>query len=466
MAYNIKYTPSKTCSEFLASDAKNRVIMGPVGSGKSVVSCMELVRRATQQQPDERGIRKSRACVIRRTTKQLKDTTLKTWMEWFPEGICGTYNRTDKIYTFKVGDVEMEILFRALDQDNSVSDLLSMELTFAWINECREIKPDIINTLSTRLGRYPKMVRDDEGNLIYKPTWSGMWADTNPPRVNTWWYRTMLNIDHDDGVSYADNGWEFFRQPSGRSPLAENLDHLPGDYYDPRGRPDEFVRVYIDGEFGNDLAGCPVFSHFRPDIHIASETLAPIPRWPVVVGMDLGLTPAAVFGQLDPFGRVVILAEAAEFGMPMDRFINTVIKPIVFSYFPSNNIIIAADPSGVARSPLDGRSVIGVIRNAGFQVIPACTNLLEPRINAVDTYLMRHVEGGPALVIDPRCVRLKAALMGGYHYDPNKGEKPIKNEHSHIADALQYMMLHIGTSGGLFTNRKRKVKRVSAAAWT
>ena len=39
---NIDFTPSKTCTEFMNSDAKMRVLMGPVGSGKSVAAVLRL----------------------------------------------------------------------------------------------------------------------------------------------------------------------------------------------------------------------------------------------------------------------------------------------------------------------------------------------------------------------------------------------------------------------------------------
>ena len=71
MPLDIDFTPSKTCTEFMQSDSKMRVLMGPVGSGKSVASCFEIVRRASAQEPNEQGIRKSRCAVVRETVRQL-----------------------------------------------------------------------------------------------------------------------------------------------------------------------------------------------------------------------------------------------------------------------------------------------------------------------------------------------------------------------------------------------------------
>ena len=59
MPLDINYTPAPVQRKFMASDARMRVLMGPVGSGKSVTCCFEVVRRASMQAPNAQGIRKS-----------------------------------------------------------------------------------------------------------------------------------------------------------------------------------------------------------------------------------------------------------------------------------------------------------------------------------------------------------------------------------------------------------------------
>ena len=122
MAYDIDYTPTKVCGNFMMDNSKMRVLMGPVGSGKSVTSCFEVIRRAGEQEPNEHGIRKTRAAVVRETARQLADTTIKTFLDWFPAGVCGRYMRTTKTYFFKVGDIECEVMFRALDDADDVAN--------------------------------------------------------------------------------------------------------------------------------------------------------------------------------------------------------------------------------------------------------------------------------------------------------------------------------------------------------
>ena len=461
MALDIDYTPPLTGKAFMQSDAKMRTLMGPVGSGKSVTCSFEIVRRATMQEPNEQGIRKTRAAVVRETARQLQDTTIKTFLDWFPPGVCGTYMRTTKTYFFKVGDVECEVMFRALDDADDVANLNSLELTFTWFNECKDIHPEIVDAMSKRIGRFPS--KKDGG-----PTWHGMWGDTNPPTMDTWWFYQMEHLDPKDGVSENDNGWDVFKQPSGRSTDAENIENLPENYYDTQGRSDEYIRTFIDGEYGLSLSGQPIYKYFRPDYHMGKETLRPIVNGvrPIVIGMDLGLTPAAVIGQQDPRGRVLILGEAVSFDMGIQRFTRTILKPLIIEHWSGAPIIVVTDPAGIQRAQTDERSAVDIIKAEGLKVFPAKTNNISARISAVDDFLMRQVDGDSAFLVDPSCTNLKAAMMGGYRYHPKNGTIE-KNKHSHVAEALQYLMMHINTVGeGALLTQRRELKQVASAGWT
>ena len=433
------YKPPKTVERFLLSNARRRVIMGPFGSGKSSGCCVEVPRRASMQQKGRDGKRKTRFAIVRNTMPQLRDTTLKTWFEWFPNGSLGHWKETGKTYYMKYQDVECEVLFRALDDENDVKNLLSLELTGAYLNECRETPRVIVDALDGRIDRYPSR-RDDIG-----ATWAGIWADTNPPTEEEYWHYIISGADPDTGLPTADNGWDSYIQPSGLSPDAENLDHLPPGYYDnlAKGKTKEFVRVYVKGEYGKSTGGKAVHPTFDPDLHIAKDELRPNPHLTLIVSADFGLTPAMTLKQQDTHGRVLTLDEIVTENMGLKRAIKERLKPLLRNKYQGYNVFITGDPAGKERSQTDERSCVEIFKGEGFKRVKfAHSNSPVHRIGATDSFLSRITDLGPAYLIDPRCSYLKRGMGGAYHYPINrKGEVspgPKKNIFSHICEAGQY----------------------------
>jgi hypothetical protein len=82
-----------------------------------------------------------------------------------------------------------------------------------------------------------------------------------------------------------------------------------------------------------------------------------------------------------------------------------------------------------------------------FQTYPADTNSMAPRLEGVNYFLNRLIDGQPALILHPRCENLRKGFMGRYEYarvqvvgDENRfKEVPKKNKFSHPHDALQYL---------------------------
>ena len=69
-----KYKPDgDVLKQFMKDDTFFRGIRGPVGSGKSVGCCVEVFRRALQQEKNSEGIRRSRWAIIRNTYKELTE---------------------------------------------------------------------------------------------------------------------------------------------------------------------------------------------------------------------------------------------------------------------------------------------------------------------------------------------------------------------------------------------------------
>jgi hypothetical protein len=238
-----------TCRRFQKCDDFVRVIVGPVGSGKSSVCIVELLRRAARQEPGPDGVRRSRWAIIRNTYPQLRDTTRKTFEEWVPHWL-GTWHEQSFTWTGEWMDgegedahaVHCEVLFRALDRPEDVKKLLSLELTGAYINEAREIPKHVLDMLETRVGRFPSKANGGA-------TWSGIWMDTNPWHTGHWGYKLFSREKPD--------GYRLFEQPGGRSAEAENVENLPPRYYDRlvAGKDSQWVESYVDGKYPSSDLG-------------------------------------------------------------------------------------------------------------------------------------------------------------------------------------------------------------------
>ncbi|MBF0342771.1 MAG: hypothetical protein HQL06_00935, partial [Nitrospirae bacterium] len=253
--FNYSYRSVPTLLDFSENNSFIRAIVGPFGSGKSSACVLEIFQRAFAQAPGKDGIRRSRWAVIRNTYPQLKDTTIKTFHQWFPPECCGKYNISTHDYTIQIGDVYTEVLFRALDRPDQVSNLLSLELTGAWVNEFKEIPFAVFEAIQGRVDRYP--AKKDGGC-----TWSGIIMDSNPPDMDSRYYQYFEET--------CPNNARLFKQPSGLSPQAENLDNLSENYYTnlASGKSQDFIDVYVHGKYGYVKEGKGVYDgSWNDDMH-------------------------------------------------------------------------------------------------------------------------------------------------------------------------------------------------------
>jgi hypothetical protein len=353
------YTPPPTVKSFMKDDSFFRVLMGPVGGGKSVGCVMEVIRRCQEIAPCNDGVRRSRWVVVRNTGNQLKDTTLKTWFDWIPPGLAGVWKESEKTFFLEFGDVKAEILFRPLDSPEDVRRVLSLELTGCWINEWREINREITEALQARLYRYPS-------RAALKNYWSGMICDSNPPEIDSYHYKVIEHIPLEDDRAESVVPVASFKQPSGLSPEAENREHLDPDYYSrlAQGKSQDWIDTYIHGLYSPSQAGMPVFAKvFRHDRHVSPTPLDIYGKLPVVVGVDFGRNPAAVFGQMTPEGHINLQREAVDFSVGFDSFIARHIKPILRTVYPDCPIVFIGDPSGTKRNDTDDGSCMKLLRD-------------------------------------------------------------------------------------------------------
>lgn len=441
----ITYKASKTMTRFHKSTAFVRTLIGPVGSGKSVACVVDLLSKAIKQQPDQFNIRKTRWVVMRNTYRELIDTTMVTFHNWIPK-TTGHFSAQNLSFTFEQylpdeTKVEAEFLFRALDRPDDVKKLLSLDLTGGWGNECREIPKAVIDMLMTRCGRYPQM---SEGG----PTWFGVILDTNPMDNDHWYYKTFEENKPPE--------WDIFHQPSGTGPTAENIGNLPPNYYKNImvGKDKEWINVYVHGNYGFVAEGKPIFPEYKDDIHHSDIEYIPDPRLTLYIGIDFGLTPAAVIGQKTASGQMVLFDELVTFDMGAMNFGRLLREKLNSDYADFKNIEIYADPAGEGRAQTDETTPFLILRKQGINALPTYTNDFTIRREVIADYLQRlDFSGEPAFRVTGKAIVLRKGLAGGYKYkrvqvsgEEKYQDKPDKGRYSHVCDACQYLFL--GAVGG------------------
>lgn len=430
------YNDAPTIKKFNEDKRFFRLILGPYGSGKSSGCVAEIIDVGVNQAPDQSKVRRTRWAVVRSTYRMLYDTTMATFFQWLPPEHFGTFNVTNYIYNInKIAlddgtKVEIEVAFRALDKPEHVRNLLSLELTGAWFNEIRETPKIIVDNMEGRVNRYPSKM---DGGC----TWAGIIADSNPPDVDSWIYKLFEEQVPKSPELQAK--YVLFKQPSGRSPEAENRKYLPDNYYENMaiGKDPEFIKVYVDGEYGYIRDGKPVFGNYIDSMHCAEEAIMPIRGVPIIIALDFGLSPAAVICQYLPKGFFHVIAEFTSEDMGIRRFFNDVIKPYIFANLRGYEIVITGDPAGARRQDTDERSCFDELKILGYPATPAHTNSFLARYNAVDSFLTKTIEGKAAFRLSPTCAMLRKGFLGEYKLKKYKGlndrysEVPVKNEFSH-----------------------------------
>lgn len=458
----IQYTPPPTVKEFIKHYRPGELffdwIVGPVGSGKTTGIFFKLAYMAgLQAKSPIDGIRRSRCVIVRSTMPQLRDTTIKSFNYWFKDGQAGKWMATDKNFILRFGDVECEVMFRPLDTPDDVDRVLSLEVTFAIVDEFVQIPQEIIEALSARCGRYPPEIEGGATN------W-GMWGASNPGQESDWWYAFL----EDQGLleeGQDPSNWTYFKQPSGYADgdkkkydgkFCENIANLPGKemYYVnlAKGKTEHWIKQFIEVAWGYSMQGKPVYPQFNAELHFSRKPLQYNPRRPLLVGYDPGLAGSGwVLGQYDDsVGRVAILREIVMTDYATDRAISEKLKPMIASQFRGADVIICPDPASQNRAQGQTGSSVMTELKKNFQVQYSNDNSIDSRVGSAQHYMMRLTGEGPALIIDPSCVQLKRALQSGYRYAVNKegtkSAEPVKNKHSHVADAFSYLTQNAKTA--------------------
>jgi hypothetical protein len=471
-----RYKPQgKTLEQYILSRQQRTCIMGPLGSGKTNASCWKAFRVMCGQAPENvagKKVRRTRILAVRNTFSDLFATTIKDWLEMF-DGL-GRFNKGGReppthYCKFELDDgteVDAEMIFLALDRPEHVKKLRGYQLTAAWLNEMKELSFSIVEMMDLRIGRFPA-----------DPTWFGMWGDTNAPDTDHWYYRVSEEL--------RPEGWLFLKQPGGvfrkrpdapwePNPKAENVENLPLAYYENgvQGKRDQWITVNLANEYGFITDGKPVYPDFRDSAHCKDFEL--IPGRPLHIGLDFGLTPAALIAQRTVLGQWRVRYEVCTQDTGVIRFADILKRTLIEKCKGFKIASITGDPAGDQRQPGDSeeRTVFQILSAHGVVAEPApFNNDFAMRVESVSSVLRRFIDGEPGFLLHPDCRVTRKGMAGDYKFrrmqianEDRYTDEPVKNSSSHPCEALQYLLLGNG-EGNLVIQPNTEQRRADAAGY-
>jgi hypothetical protein len=203
----------------------------------------------------------------------------------------------------------------------------------------------------------------------------------------------------------------------------------------------------------DSYAGLPVYSDFNLMKH-GARNLKPQHGLPLLRAWDFGLTPSCVIAQQQG-DQLLVFREFQEFNMGTERF-SEIALPQCNQLYPGFKWIDFIDPAGMNRDQSDEGQSAMILDSKGLMCIPGEVTF-ERRRKSVEFFLRGYSPklDQPNLLVDiAGCPILIRGFTGGYRYsdkiidrEPNK-IRPIKDEHSHPHDALQYLC------SGMVQNRR------------
>ncbi|MGB1214976.1 MAG: hypothetical protein ACPG4X_16530 [Pikeienuella sp.] len=510
----VRYVPDgRVLSDFFWSQRPVDIIQGPVGSGTSSACCHRIWRHSMEQAADSRGERRSRWYIVRNTFDQLKQTTIKTWKDWFENVVEGKYGQVKMTNppehtirtTLEDGTtVILEVIFLSLDDEDDVKKLLSSEPTGVWFNEAQFTDKVIFDAAHGRAmqGRFPP--KRDGG-----PTWKGVICDLNAPPEGHWipYMRGDVPLPEewteDERVGYIrPKDWGFLVQPAGLieiikdrriekyventranrikhecrdvDAVAENMNWIDETYENLiKGKDKRYIDTYVMNRVGFYREGQPVYQGFHEDTHVARDPIARNPHLPLLVGLDFARYPAMVVcqvvrGQLIVLDEYGVENEAATTYAPL--FKNRILKMFPDAFSPDGpGISFFGDPTGGSMGQGTDNTPFAIFRTHGMIVYPAPgNNSVELRISSVQGQLNKMVDGRPGLLVNKGCLTIKNGFEGGYHFARVRGtsgfhDKPNKRARpADYHDALQYASLGAGFGTEVLTGKRGGTKPTKA----
>jgi phage terminase large subunit-like protein len=220
LAYN---PPGETLRRFRSSSAPVRALLGPIAGGRKTATAYDILLRAAGG-----GQRRWRWLVVAASQDGV-DGAIAAWQSVVPPTIGAWDPRaaTHRI-ACEIGhrQRDIELVFLSLDRPEHRRRWVSAEASGVWLVGARDLEEAALDRALATAGSWP----------LDEPARPLVIITSRMPRADHWLLRRPEIT--------------LFRQPGGRSPAAENLQHLPPGFYGrlAAGRPREWVAVHVDGE--------------------------------------------------------------------------------------------------------------------------------------------------------------------------------------------------------------------------
>jgi len=445
----IEYDPIPTARRFHESPARVKVLWGPLGTSKTTTALFEYIIQCQESSIPLDGM------AVRTSYRELRDSTLKTFREWFdnPErGSISEWRESDFMYLIRLPSasdpkvtLEHILRFRALEKPDDAKKVQSFEGAFVM---CDEVSPTFSSTGKASEGMPLEVVEYLNARMRHK--FSGKKAHrytqviiSNPPAPSHWLNKYFLSRDPEE-LNKRIGGCEVFFVSK-----EENERNLPDDYYailcDTFHDPD-LVKRLVEGQIVATYSGEAVYPEVT-EKNFTPERLKPIEGIPVILGFDYGLTPATLFTQITPSGQWRWLSEVCNFNCSFETHLDQV-RTHLHNEFPGFRWRAWGDPAGSQRSPTDEKSCVSMAHEFGFKgelAIRPGMMLWQPRKESMKQRLGRlDSVGQPALLISRSgCPIAAEGMSGAYRYPKTAagevGTRPLKNHVSHIINGAEYI---------------------------
>lgn len=428
---------------FIVSTADIALINGPVGSAKTTASIKKALVEAQRLYPWDAGRRTYTLGVYRAKYDLLWSTTIKSWWMVFPQDIgawVGSPPRSAEHvidWTDQWGPVRLIAQFRAFGDSADPEDARGLQVTDAYLNEWDTLPEALQIAISGRVARAPtRQILRRNGRIF---------GDCNAPDVTNYVYR--------DFFEDPQPGYALYRQPGGLEAGAENP-AMGREYYEgiiaKNARRPWYIRRMVHNKPGFTRDSDVVFPEYDDDYHRSPAPIAVAREYPVVVGIDGGNTPAAVYQQHMPDGQMRWLAEIALVSSGMKALSRAMLALEATPRFKGCEFYTVCDPAMHAEHDTEeGSDRARLAKHLQRPVYLARSNDPVARNDPIhDALKSRTDEGKPGLLLDPSLKFCRRGFSQTFAFHRVRGTdergRILKNPDSHPMDAGGYAAMETG----------------------